>query len=56
MGCKFDVHMRSTTHTFVAFMDSHQVVDTSWVEAALVELLIWFNFSSVFIVFVSFPL
>ena len=37
--CLIDVlYMRSTTHTFVAFVDTHKAFDTSWVEATLVRL------------------
>ena len=32
------LHMRSTTHTFVAFVDIFKAFDTSWVEATMVEL------------------
>ena len=32
------LHMRSATHTFVAFVDIFEAFDTSWVEATLVEL------------------
>ena len=30
--------MRSSSHTFVAFVDIEKAVDTSWVEATLVQL------------------
>ena len=38
-GSLIDVlHMRSATHTFVAFVDIFKAFDISWVEATLVEL------------------
>ena len=38
-GSLIDVlHMRSATHTFVAFVDIFKAFDTSWVEATMVEL------------------
>ena len=38
-GALMDVlHMRSATHTFIAFVDIFKAFDTSWVEATMVEL------------------
>ena len=38
-GSLIDVlHMRSATHTFVAFVDIFKAFDTSWVETTMVEL------------------